>query len=516
MDRDVQARGIVIETIHQRLLGHATADPHRIAVVAGAQRISYGELAARAERFALRLVAAGLRTGDRVAIVAENVPEYLTVVLGTWRAGGILATVYPTSGATELRYVIANAAPRYFFVDSGRKDSVAAAVKAAGHAADIEVIGTGAFFAETGAPDVILPEIETEEPCLICYTSGSTANPKPVTHSHASVAAAAEGYARVWHLGPQDIALVALPIAWIYGLVTTAAAILISGGTVVLLPRFNPVHVVEAVEREGVTIFPGVTTMFVKLVSYIRDLPTAPNLSSLRFCVAGGEPRNEPVFDEWRAFTGCPVHDVYASSECFPVVTYDPLRDPEPRLGSAGKVVQGAALKFSETSDAPAKDGDSGPALARSPGLMLGYWNEPEMTRAVMTADGWYRTNDHLRIEGGYVYVVGRATDMIIRGGSNVSPPEVEAVLAQHPSVGEVVVVGLPDSEYGQCVAAGIVLRSGQSLDPDRLRAFCEGKLAPYKIPTMYRAFADFPRNANGKAQRREIAPLFLQAERRQ
>jgi long-chain acyl-CoA synthetase len=253
-----------------------------------------------------------------------------------------------------------------------------------------------------------------------------------------------------------------------------------------------------------------VTTIYVKLLAYARELERTPDLRSLRLCVSGGEPRNEPAFDRWRELTGCPVHDVYCASECFPVVTYDPHVDPQPRPGCAGNVVPEARMRVVDETGRDVSTGEVGEALWRGPALMLGYWEEPELTAAAFTADGWYRSRDWARMdEDGYVYVTGRVSDMIIRGGSNVSPAEVEGVLYQHPHVADVAVVGVPDEEYGEQVAAAIVLEPGGRFDPQAFARFCESKLAPFKIPTLFRELPELPRNANGKVVRRDIAPLL-------
>jgi long-chain acyl-CoA synthetase len=205
------------------------------------------------------------------------------------------------------------------------------------------------------------------------------------------------------------------------------------------------------------------------------------------------------------------VHDVYCASECFPVVATDPLLDPEPRPGSAGRVVPEAEMRVVDESGADVPDGEIGEALWRGPAFMLEYWREPELTAAAFTEDGWYRSRDYTRIdEDGYVFVTGRVSDMIIRGGSNVSPAEVEAVLREHPGVADVAVVGLPDPEYGERVAAAIVLKPAGQFDEPGYLQLCEARLAPYKIPSVFRRFDDLPRNVNGKVLRRDLRPALM------
>jgi long-chain acyl-CoA synthetase len=427
-------------------------------------------------------------------------------------SGAVLATVYPSSGAQELEYVLRNATPRLLLADRPRLDAVAAAVRAAAGDADVAALGVDGIVAlpAAGRRNAGGPSVEPGDVALICYTSGTTAHPKPVAHTHAGLAAAARSHARVWRFSEDDRILVCIPMAWAYGLVTAAFTMLARGGAVVVVPRFNPVHVVEAIERARVTVLPAVGTIFVKLAMFERAAARRHDLSSLRLCLAGGEPRNERLFAQWRELSGCPVHDVYAATECFPVVTYDPVADPEPRAGCAGRVVPEAELRLVTPAGAAAAPGAVGEALFRGPAMMSGYWREPELTRSVMTDDGWYRSRDVVRVdEEGYVYVTGRVSDMIIRGGSNVSPAEVEAVLAEHPDVRQVAVVGLPDPEYGELVAAALVVEPSAPFDAQALQRLCRERLAPYKVPAVLRRLDDLPRNVTGKVLRRELVELL-------
>jgi long-chain acyl-CoA synthetase len=216
------------------------------------------------------------------------------------------------------------------------------------------------------------------------------------------------------------------------------------------------------------------------------------------------------VFDEWRRLSGCPVHDVYAASECFPVITYNPKQDPIPHPGSAGRVVPGSAMRVLAADGREVGPGEVGEAFWRGPALMLGYWQEPALTESALTPDGWYRSRDLVRVDDeGFVFVVGRASEMIIRGGVNVSPAEIEAALREHPSVADVAILGLDDAEYGEAIAAAVVLDGDEELDPDALAAFCATRVARSKVPTVWQQFATLPRNATGKVLRREIAGAF-------
>jgi long-chain acyl-CoA synthetase len=489
----------------------AAVRPERLALVTDDVAVTYGELVAQAAARAAQLRAAGLRSGDRVALIAGNSPSYLVWVFAVWRAGGVAATVYPESSAGELDYVLANAGPTCVITDAERNRPVTEAVSRSGLPIDVHTMdGRGRL---SGLPDAEhRPEvaIDPEAVALICYTSGSSAAPKPVAHSHRGLAAACRTYARAWRMTDADRTVVCLPMAWIYGLLSASLVTLVSGGTVVPLARFSPVRVIDAIERHAITVLPGVTTMYVKMVSYLQSAGRRPRLSLLRLNVSGGEPRNEAVFEQWSALGGHPVLDAYCASECIPMITYDPAVDPEPRRGSAGRVVPGASMKVVDQRGFEVRPGEVGLALWRSPGTMVGYWNEPDLTAAAMTPDGWYKTGDYVRVdEEGYVFVVGRANDMIIHGGSNVSPAEVEAALTADPRIAEAAVVGLPDREYGQIVAAAIVTVDGSRLSEDELTRVCAQRLAGYKVPKVFLQVDELPRGATGKVKRRDAGTLF-------
>jgi long-chain acyl-CoA synthetase len=291
---------------------------------------------------------------------------------------------------------------------------------------------------------------------------------------------------------------------------------LLAGGTVLPLARTKPELLVDTMAEEGATFLAGVTTIFAKLVEYLRGLAQVPHLSTLRLCISGGEPRNERVFDGWAELTSCAVHDNFAASECFPVITYDPIEDPVPVPRSAGKVIEGAGMRVIDPATGrDVRPGTPGEALWRGPALFAGYWRDPDATAKALTDDGWYRTSDLVRVdERGYVFVEGRLSDMIIRGGSNVSPSEVEAVVRAHADVRDVAVVGVPDATYGQAVVAVVVAADVERFDSARVAAWCRTQLAGYKVPTSFVTVDALPLNpATGKVDRRTIVAQLASTE---
>lgn len=483
---------------------HARARPQDVAIICGDTAITYRALQENINAAAAALTAAGLRPGDRVALVADNSDLYLVCAFAIWRAGGVLATVYPSLGHTDLSYCLASADP-VLIITVAR---LLAAVRAAAPAA-VPVIELAAALSVPALPDTpaALPA-DLRELSLICYTSGSSATPKAVMHSLPRLTAAAQAYATVWHLGPQDRTIVCLPMAWAFGLVTTSMATLLSGGTVIALARSAPEQLLAALTDQRATFLPAVTTIFAKLVEYLSGTATPPALAGLRLCISGGEPRSERAFARWYDMTGVAVHDVYSASECFPVITYDPVADPMPIPGSSGKVVPQAQMRVVDPHGADVTPGDSGEAWWRGPALMLGYWQNPGLTAAALTADGWYRSSDLVHVDpDGFVFVEGRLSDMIIRGGSNISPGEVEAMLNRHESVSQVAVVGQPDDIYGQQVVAVVIPADPDTFDAAALQSFCAIHLARYKVPTRVLAVAALPVHpATGKIDRKRVA----------
>ncbi|MFP3462778.1 class I adenylate-forming enzyme family protein [Arthrobacter globiformis] len=489
----------------------AASHPNKNAIRDGDLTVTYLQLEKTADRLARRLIAVGVHPGDRVILMADNSAVHLAAALAIWRAGAVLTTLYASSGPGEVSYAVEHSAASLLVVDD-RAAAVAARIDDAPPTVTISNLDfTGNDDDHPGGrPDVEAP---ADSLALICYTSGSTAAPKAVMHSHAGLLAGAQAYANVWHLGPEDRTVVCLPMAWAFGLVTTSMATLVASGEIIVLARTKPDLIIDALTRQAGTFLAGVTTMFVKLTERLAELGDV-KMPALRLCISGGEPRNETVFARWTDATGCAVHDVYAASECFPAVTYDPYRDPVPVRGSSGYVAPGSQMRVVDAEGNDVPPGTVGEALWKAPAHFLGYWRDRELTAKAITGDGWYRTGDLVRVdEQGYVFVEGRLSDMIIRGGSNVSPSEVEGVLGRHPSVRSAAVVGLPDPHYGEQIAAVVVLVDGHALDSERLRAFCAEHLAGYKVPTTFAAVDVLPTNSRtGKVDRRQLKADLLKS----
>ena len=481
----------------------------RLAVIDGDLRITYEQLQAEVESRALALERAGLQPGQRVALVAESSVHFLAMALAVWRRGGVLVTVYPSSGPEDLAYALESSDPALIVVGPTVDRTLLPSTTL-----QAPVVGLEPFCPDSVGVETIASPTDLREPLrLICFSSGTTSRPKAIMLSGRTLVNCATTYAEVWHLGPEDRGIICLPMAWLYGLASTALALLLSGGAVIVVPRARPEPLIDAMLSERATFIAGVTATFAKVVRHLEshDLDVLSS-TSLRLCISGGEPRNEPIFERWADLTGVAVLDAYCASECLPLVTYDPRTDPQPRAGSAGKLVPRARLRVVDIDGQDVPPGEVGEGLSSGPGLMLGYWRDPDLTAEVMTEDGWYRTKDLLRVDDeGYVYVVGRLSDVIIRGGVNISPAEVEGTIRACDGVDDVAVVGLPDDVYGQRVVAAVVGRRG--LDLDALREQVAARLSAYKMPSELIAIEALPVNSTtGKTNRRALAELLISA----
>lgn len=477
-----------------------------VAVIDGDRKLTYTQLLGEVERRAQILHSAGVEAGLRIALVAESSVDFLATALAVWRLSGVLVTVYPSSGPEDLTYAL---------------DSSDPALVVVGPEVDRELVNRLAPHVPiTGLEEFDPPAVKTdtspnptdlrESLQLICFSSGTTSRPKAIMLSGRTLVNCAETYAEVWHLTSQDRGIVCLPMAWLYGLASTSLALLFSGGTVVVVRRSRPEPLLDAILSTDATFIAGVTATFSKLVQHLEvHHSDALADSALRLCISGGEPRNEAAFQRWTDLTGVSVLDAYCASECLPLVTYDPTADPVPRPGSAGKVVPRARLRIVGPDGEDVPVGETGEGLSSGPGLMLGYWREPELTADALTPDGWYRTKDLLRIDDeGYVYVVGRLSDLIIRGGVNISPAEVERTIRTCDHVDDAAVVGMPDEVYGQRVVAAVV--AGPGLDLAILREQVEARVTGYKVPGEFVVVDALPVNpTTGKTNRRAVVELL-------
>ena len=432
--------------------------PDHPALVWDGGTLSWRDLEARASALARRLAREGVGEGDVVALLLPNTWGLAAALWGGLTLGATVAPLNPLLAADERARILGHLGARAV-VDAAPAEETAEAMPPA----------TGV------APGVIL------------YTSGSTGQPKGAVLSHAALAAANESWAGpVMGLTATDRVLAVLPLAHSFGLNGALLAPLLAGVTVVLQERFTPEDTLRAIARHRATVFPGVATMFARILE--SPALEGADLSSLRLAVSGAAPCPWALAREWRRRTGVRIVRGYGMTELFRPISYL-AGEATDRPDSIGRAVPGVELRVVEDE-----------LWIRSPAAMDGYLRAPEETAAVLAADGWFRTGDLATIsDDGYVSIVGRKRELILRGGYSVVPGEVEQALLAHPAVAEAAVIGVAHPELGEEVAAFVTLRAGARAEPADLIAFCRERLAGYKYPRRVTVVEAMPRSATGK-----------------
>ena len=443
------------------------------ALFAADATLTWRELAQRAGGVARRLVEQGLEPGDRVAVLLPNGWRFAVALLGGLMAGATVSPLNPKLAAAERALILADLRPRIV----------------------LDAIGE-----ETADWSRLL---EPRAPALILYTSGSTGRPKGAVLSHAALDAALVSWAGpVMGLTGTDCVLATLPLSHSFGINGALLAPILAGARVVIVESFTPAAALAAISQHGVTVFPGVATMFRRLLDTPALDPS--ELTTLRIAVSGAAPCPWDLAQEWRARTGVRILRGYGMTELFRPISYraDDARDlPE----SIGRPVPGVELRIVNDAGRPQPAGETGELWIRSPAVMEGYLEAQEETRAVL-ADGWFRTGDLATISSdGFVAIAGRKKELILRGGYSVVPAEVEAVLLTHPAVAEAAVVGEPHPDLGEEVVAFVTLRAGAPVDPAALIAHCRERLAGYKYPRRVTVLDALPKSATGKVLKTQL-----------
>lgn len=498
----------------------AETRPDRCALAFGDRELGYGEYRDLAGRLAGALLERGVKRGDRVFFYSRNNPEYLVAYTACAWIGAVFAPIHHGFKERELSYVADNARAVLAFVEGELVEEYLR------HAASIDQlpsdivviepkgrsgVRSGIRFDDMVTEDGEIPPlalVSDNDPVLICYTSGSTSNPKPVLRSHANELWNAERYVDYWDMRPDDVALMALPLSWVFGLCTMGQALVAAGARIQILTHFNPVTAIEAIHDHKVTLFAGTNTMYVKLLDvYDRQ---GGDLSSLRNCYIGGEPANAAAVRRFEQLVGSRLWQAYAATEAAPVIVATPGRDEHAPADSVGRLVDGAEIRIVDDQGRPVLPGEPGEAHFRCPGSMLEYYREPELTRERVTPDGWFTTGDLVIERDGYYFVVGRKSDMIIRGGSNVAPAEVEGALTSIPGIADAVVFGVPDAEYGEQVAAAITVAEGVEISDEELIVQLGRRLAAFKVPGRLFRVLTLPEGRTGKRDRRAVRDHVL------
>jgi long-chain acyl-CoA synthetase len=506
--------------------------PDRVAIVCGPTRLTYASLHFMARQIAGALRARGIGRGSRVVLSCPNVPYFPAAYFGILQAGATVVPINVLLKPAEIAFHLRDAeAAAYFCFEGTPELPMAAMGKAAFDEAGtcrhfvvmprdpkqppaidgatmLESFVTGhggAMHTEATAPD---------DTAVILYTSGTTGQPKGAELTHLNVVTNATSSSDILvvpcrvSLDKPVVSLITLPLFHSFGQVCQLVSGVHSGNTLVLLPRFEPQAVVQTMLAEHVNLWCGVPTMYWALMDLLRHEDASVDLATLaahmRLCVSGGAPMPVGLLEEVGARLGVRILEGYGLSETSPVATFNhPERPSKP--GTVGQPIFGVEVECVSDDGIPVPDGERGEVVIRGPNIMKGYYRQPEATAEALRG-GWFHTGDIGVIDAdGYLAIVDRKKDMILRGGFNVYPREIEELLLTHPAVGQCAVVGVPDERLGEDVKAFVVARPGQSATADEIVAWCRERIAVYKAPRYVEFTSALPLSATGKILKRVL-----------
>jgi long-chain acyl-CoA synthetase len=475
------------------------------AIRVGEFTTTYAGLDRASARVAGLLRDRGVKPGDPVGVMLPNVAEFPIIYYGVLRAGGIVVPMNPLLKAREVAYYLGDSGARLIFAwHAFAGDAQSGAQQAAADAVAVDP-ATFPDLVASASPDDGVADRDDEDTAVILYTSGTTGQPKGAELTHANLARNTEVMrSDLIDLTRDDVIFGGLPLFHAFGQTCTLNAAVASGASLTLLPRFTPGEALQILAGHRVTIFAGVPTMYVALLGYPGR--EAYDVSALRACVSGGAAMPVEVLRGFEEAFGCLVLEGYGLSETSPVASFNhPHRMRKP--GSIGTPIRGVQMRVIDKEGHEVPQGDVGEIAIRGHNVMKGYWRKPEET-AKAIPDGWFRTGDMGRVDkDGYFEIVDRKKDMIIRGGYNVYPREIEEVLYEHPAVAEAAVIGLPHPALGEEVGAAVVLKPGASTTPEELRDYVKAQVAAYKYPRKVWITGELPKGPTGKIVKREIVP---------
>ena len=467
------------------------------------QRISYAEADFQSAIVAGALSALGLKPGDRVSVQAAKSTEYLWLYFGCLRGGFIFHPLNPAYTASELDYFFHNAAPSVVIYDADRSDTADAARKTGvSQLFTMQPDGSGTF-REMRAEQTPLTRIEMvheNDPAVLLYSSGTTGKPKGIPLSHKNIGTNALILGRTWEFTKNDVLLHALPMFHAHGLFISLGCVLTTGSRMIYQSSFNPDAVLNKLGDS--TVMMGVPTFYTRLLDHGKIDRQA--CAHMRLFVSGSAPLRTDTFNDFERQTGHAIVERYGMSETI-IQTTNPIQGAR-KAGTVGLPLEGVNVRVVDEKDHPVPVNEIGDIQSKSDSTFLEYWRNPAKTAEDFTADGFLRTGDQGFIDDdGYLTIVGREKDLIISGGLNVYPAEVEQVINDLTGVEESAVVGVPHADFGEGVVAVIVARRGQQIDGTQVIDSCKAKLANYKVPKYVAVVDALPRNSMGKVQKNAL-----------
>ncbi|MCD0422780.1 malonyl-CoA synthase [Rubrivivax sp. JA1024] len=484
-------------------------DPHKLAIeTAAGDKISYADLVGRAGRVANVLVDRGLKVGDRVAAQTEKSVEALVLYLATVRAGGVYLPLNTAYTLHELDYFITDAEPKVVVCDPSKRDGIAEIAAKVG--ATVETLGPdgqGSLTEAAAKASEAFATVErgSDDLAAILYTSGTTGRSKGAMLSHDNLASNSLTLVDVWRFTPDDVLIHALPIYHTHGLFVASNVTLFARGSMIFLPKLDPDRIIDLMARA--TVLMGVPTFYTRLLQSPRL--TKESTSHMRLFISGSAPLLADTHREWQARTGHAVLERYGMTETNMNTSnpYDGDRVP----GAVGPALPGVSARVTdpETGKELAR-GEIGMIEVKGPNVFKGYWRMPEKTKSEFRDDGFFITGDLGKIdERGYVHILGRGKDLVITGGFNVYPKEIESEIDAMPGVVESAVIGVPHADFGEGVTAVVVRDKGATIDEAQVLKGLDGQLAKFKMPKKVLFVDDLPRNTMGKVQKNVLRDTY-------
>jgi len=485
------------------LTDSAARDPQRTAIKLDAAELTYAQLDGASAHLAGLLAQHGFQPGDRVGVMLPNVPYFPVVYYGILRAGGVVVPMNVLLKEREVAFYLEDSGAKLLFAWGDFAEEARPGAAAAG--AELVEVAPG-FEAQVGAApaQTAVADVADDDTAVILYTSGTTGKPKGAELTHANLYVNARTKLETLiQLSADDVILGALPLFHSFGQTAAMNAGLMAGACLTLLPRFDAAKALQIMERDRVSVFLGVPTMYSAMLAVPPD--QRPDTSSLRVCISGGASLPVEVLRAFEAQFGTKILEGYGLSETSPVASFNhPDRERKP--GSIGTPIRDVRMRVVDEQDNELPVGEVGEIVIQGPNVMKGYWRRPDATAEAMRG-GWFHTGDMAKVDAdGYFFIVDRKKDLIIRGGYNVYPREVEEVLYEHPAVAEAAVVAVPHAELGEEVGAAVALKAGAEASPEDLQAFVKERVAAYKYPRHVWLVPELPKGPTGKILKREIA----------
>ncbi|MEW6137847.1 MAG: long-chain-fatty-acid--CoA ligase [Thermodesulfobacteriota bacterium] len=484
----------------------ATYFPNKIALIFGRRSFTYEEIRKSVNRVAAQLIEEGLRPGDRVALYVPNSPEWVVAYYGIIRAGGVALCLNPAYKRLELEHLLKDAQPRLMIISEKLAANLPdrASVPGLDSLLSFElhpVLSTileNVAAAEPSTPVAV--HTDADDSCVILYTGGTTGTPKGAMLTHRNLLFTAQNVCYHEAIRPDDRSLCFMPLNHVFGGNHIMNGIFYGCGTLILHDGFDLDRILASVKEDRVTRFFAVPTVFIRLLA---DAGHKRHFSTVKYCFSAATSMASEIVRKWTEAYGLTIHEAYGMTETSSLVTYNHMY--RHRIGSVGTPAGIVEVRIVDPEGNPVPQGETGEIAIRGPNVMKGYWGKPEETSA-MVRGGWLHSGDVGRLDrDGYLFIVDRIKDVIITGGYNVFPSEVEEVLYTHPSISECAVVGLEDAVYGEAVTAFVVLQPGCEFSKTELIAYCKERMASYKVPKEFKPVERLPKSSTGKILRRKI-----------